>query len=157
MKSIFSFWISLLMIFGIAQIGTEVYKAYEQKQMIEMELFSMAMDAMELTMVDSFRMEHISHCDTNETEAVLKSFIRSRFKLNHEFKVESQKDWCVTKIETTSLQIFEGSYTKKGDFYEQDQLPYIAYKGLIEMELQVLKFKKRVEIPISMKIIAHRV
>lgn len=142
MKGIFMWIVMAVLFFGIAQVGTEMSKAFMIHDTLKDKMIGFALDALEISADDTLRMEHVTSCDVQEA----RGFFISQLDDARAFE----------KFEVEALEVFAGEYAMMGDRAVQVEEPYLRCKGIIHLSMSVMGYSRMFRLPLEILTTARR-
>ena len=155
MKSIFHMVLMLILTFGTLSAGTEVYKAYRVLSVFQDEVGNIAMDALELGIVDEYRMEHILIVDPQIAQLSFYTLLSEHYHLTEDLKPLFRRD-IISQIHLQVLSIEKGIYTEGGQQLQQTVYPTLRVKGTLEIKVTALLIDKTIQVPFFVQAICKR-
>lgn len=145
MKAGLKLLIEFILIFGFLAIGIEVFRIIKLNMDIEKQISIICDDAIELSMDDEFRIDHVSIIDRNRCEELIYHMLMDKFDLDLGLNPRTGS-YLAGPLQLTVFDIEEGQYKISGDKPIQKTNPYVWIKGSVEIKPMIMNFNQNITI-----------
>lgn len=134
MKAFFKLTLLLFFVFFIVLIGSELLRWNNFKEMIYKELQIASLDAIEATLDEPLKQDHILYIeDPASTERILRTLIEQNLDLSLTTSSLTRSNHYIHSVRISRLEITQGQYHISSGIPVQDQVPEIVIEGEFDL------------------------
>ncbi|MCT4564970.1 MAG: hypothetical protein N4A68_11760 [Maledivibacter sp.] len=145
MKAGLKLLIGFILVFGFLAIGIETFRIVKLNMDIEKQITIICDDAIELSMDDEFRIDHVSIIDRNLCEELICHMLMDKFNLDSGLNPKTES-YLAGPLQLIVFDIEEGQYKISGDKPIQKTNPHVWIKGSVEIQPMIINFNKNITI-----------
>lgn len=141
----------MFLIFGVLEIGFEVFRFYNLNQMFQDDIQAAATDSVELAMQDDYRHDKISLIDESACVQMFYTIIRDKYHLDASL-VPERDSFIQGKVYITKLKTVQGTYhVDSSDSLVIDKEPSFEIEGYINVKPLALGSSAVFKLPFKAK------
>lgn len=139
--------IFMLLIFGVLQIGFEVFRFYKIQLSFQYDMQEIVNDSMELAMLDQYRQDKISVIDEAMCISIFINLLKEKFDLDENL-YPLGSSYIEGRINITDIYTVQGKYHLNGSgAVAMDVYPTFHVAGFINIKPLILGIDKTYKIP----------